>query len=140
MDIIATFVNKFVEMVWSFPPMLKVFLLRMGMVLPVSYFFVRRSFEKTVGIKALQITVAVIVSYLVFRIPTSFFVYFIDKMSPGVYGFFFLLSLLCMIFMPKAIAFYIVPRLGNQIILARVMYAAVFFLLVLQIIQVSMAR
>lgn len=133
MDIIKVSLDAIVHAIWSFPEMLRVFFLRMLISLALVYLFTRRVWERTLGIKALQISIAILLVFLTFRIPTSFFILLISKMSPGVYCFFFIVSSLCMIFMPKAVSFYIVPKTGYQMILSKFLYFIEVLLLIIQI-------
>ncbi|HCJ65975.1 MAG TPA: hypothetical protein DHV62_01260 [Elusimicrobia bacterium] len=140
MVVASTSISEFINFVWSFPEPLKIYFLQMLVWLLLVYFSTRRMWERTFGVMALQITTAVLVSYLCLVIGPNFFAFVIQKIGSYVYTFFFLASCLAMIFLPKIIAFYLVPKLGYQILLSKIFYIFLFLLTVIQIFVAKGAK
>jgi len=131
MDILVKLKDCWINIVADLPPTLTSFVLRMGILLAIAgvllafawrYLPFRSTFSQAV-VTLVAITIALYVPVESFR-----------KVGKGGLAFGVTLSILCLIFLPNLLPFFLTPKLGSQARLKKIIMAIVWGLAILQVI------
>ena len=131
MDILELFRDSIINFIYGLPTGLSSIILRLGflLVLCTACLYISWTFLPYRTIFS-QAFVAVLTFVISLYVP-------VENLRGGskeILTLFVILSLLCMIFLPGKLPFWLTPRLGDQLRLRRIIKAAIWGIVILQII------
>ena len=132
MDILIRLRDFYINFVYTLPEGFTSFILRMGVLLVLTLGFLMLTWHKLPWCSVFsQACVAFITVVASLYIPVSVF----REMGQEVFAFSVGVGLLCMIFLPGWLPFYLTPKLGNQLRLKKIIRYFVWGLFILQLIS-----
>jgi len=130
-DILIRLRDLYINSVYALPEGFTSFILRMGILLALTIGLLMLTWHKLPWCSVFsQACVAFIAVVASLYIPMSIF----REVGRGFFAFSVGVGLLCMIFLPGWLPFYLTPRLGNQIRLKKVIRYIIWGFFILQLI------
>lgn len=131
MDILIRLRDLYINSVYALPEGFTSFILRMGILLALTIGLLMLTWHKLPWCSVFsQVCVAFIAIVASLYIPMSIF----REVGKEFFAFSVGVGLLCMIFLPGWLPFYLTPRLGNQIRLKKIIRYIIWSLFILQLV------